>query len=134
MKRANPLASKPPKGASGISRWVAANDLTALGQRLLQSANNVLARVPFIHINLTTESLRGAIAKVGQNVGEIALTFARDSVGGIATTVTSAVIFLYVFVALVVNGFCREVLQALPMEFAMEAQSLVAISLEGSVG
>ncbi|TKD22258.1 Fe-S cluster assembly protein SufB [Rhodobacter capsulatus] len=37
-------------------------------------------------------------------------------------------------VALVVNGFCREVLRALPMEFAMEAQSLVAISLEGSVG
>jgi hypothetical protein len=31
-------------------------------------------------------------------------------------------------VALVVNGFCKEVLQALPMEFAMEAQSLVAIS------
>jgi Fe-S cluster assembly protein SufB len=37
-------------------------------------------------------------------------------------------------VALVVNGFCREVLQALPMEFAVEAQKLVAISLEGSVG
>jgi Fe-S cluster assembly protein SufB len=37
-------------------------------------------------------------------------------------------------VALVVNGFCREVLQALPMEFALEAQQLVAISLEGSVG
>jgi Fe-S cluster assembly protein SufB len=37
-------------------------------------------------------------------------------------------------VALVVNGFCKEVLQALPMEFAIEAQSLVAISLEGSVG
>ncbi|MFQ5622736.1 MAG: Fe-S cluster assembly protein SufB [Paracoccaceae bacterium] len=37
-------------------------------------------------------------------------------------------------VALVVNGFCKEVLQALPMEFAMEAQKLVAISLEGSVG
>jgi Fe-S cluster assembly protein SufB len=37
-------------------------------------------------------------------------------------------------VALIVNGFAREVLQALPMEFAMEAQSLVAISLEGSVG
>ena len=36
--------------------------------------------------------------------------------------------------ALVVNGLCKEVLQALPMEFAMEAQSLVAISLEGSVG
>ena len=37
-------------------------------------------------------------------------------------------------VALVVNGFCKEVLQSLPMEFAMEAQKLVAISLEGSVG
>ena len=36
--------------------------------------------------------------------------------------------------ALIVNGFAKEVLQSLPMEFAMEAQSLVAISLEGSVG
>ena len=37
-------------------------------------------------------------------------------------------------VALIINGFCKEVLQALPMEFALEAQKLVAISLEGSVG
>ena len=37
-------------------------------------------------------------------------------------------------VALVVNGFCREVLRQLPMEFAVEAQKLVGISLEGSVG
>ena len=37
-------------------------------------------------------------------------------------------------VALIVNGFCREVLQMLPMEFAVEAQKLVGISLEGSVG
>ena len=37
-------------------------------------------------------------------------------------------------VALIVNGFCREVLQQLPMEFAVEAQALVGISLEGSVG
>ena len=37
-------------------------------------------------------------------------------------------------VALLVNGFVREVLQELPMEFAVEAQKLVAISLEGSVG
>ena len=37
-------------------------------------------------------------------------------------------------VALLVNGFCREVLQQLPMEFAVEAQKLVGISLEGSVG
>jgi len=37
-------------------------------------------------------------------------------------------------VALIVNGFCKEVLQQLPMEFAVEAQKLVGISLEGSVG
>ena len=37
-------------------------------------------------------------------------------------------------IALIVNGFAREVLQHLPMEFAVEAQKLVAISLEGSVG
>ena len=37
-------------------------------------------------------------------------------------------------VALLVNGFVREVLQELPMEFAVEAQSLLKVSLEGSVG
>src|SRR5205807_1594586 len=37
-------------------------------------------------------------------------------------------------VALVVNGFVRDVLQQLPMEFAVEAQKLISISLEGSVG
>ena len=36
--------------------------------------------------------------------------------------------------ALIVNGFCKEVLAELPMEFAVEAQKLVGISLEGSVG
>ncbi len=36
--------------------------------------------------------------------------------------------------ALIVNGFCKEVLQELPMEFAVEAQKLVGVSLEGSVG
>src|SRR5919109_1101040 len=36
-------------------------------------------------------------------------------------------------VALIVNGFCKEVMQELPMEFAVEAQKLLAISLEGSV-
>jgi len=37
-------------------------------------------------------------------------------------------------VALIVNGFVKDVLQTLPMEFAVEAQKLIAISLEGSVG
>lgn len=37
-------------------------------------------------------------------------------------------------ISLIVNGFCREVLNQLPMEFAVEAQKLLAVSLEGSVG
>ena len=73
---------------TGITHWVAQNDLTALGQRLLESANRLLTQVPFMHINLTPEGVRAAIARVGQNVGEIALHFARDSVGSLATIVT----------------------------------------------
>jgi len=37
-------------------------------------------------------------------------------------------------VSLIVNGFCKEILQKLPMEFAVEAQKLLGISLEGAVG
>ncbi len=37
-------------------------------------------------------------------------------------------------VSMIVNGFCREVFKELPMEFAVEAQNLLGISLEGSVG
>jgi Fe-S cluster assembly protein SufB len=37
-------------------------------------------------------------------------------------------------VSMIVNGFCREVLAELPMEFAVEAQKLLSVSLEGSVG
>ena len=37
-------------------------------------------------------------------------------------------------VSMIVNGFCKEVFQELPMEFAVEAQKLLSVSLEGSVG
>jgi Fe-S cluster assembly protein SufB len=37
-------------------------------------------------------------------------------------------------VALIVNGYAKEVLNQLPMEFAVEAQKLLALTLEGSVG
>ena len=37
-------------------------------------------------------------------------------------------------VNMIVNGFCREVFKELPMEFAVEAQNLLAVSLEGAVG
>ena len=37
-------------------------------------------------------------------------------------------------VNMIVNGFCKSVFQELPMEFAVEAQALLAVSLEGAVG
>ena len=37
-------------------------------------------------------------------------------------------------VSMIVNGFCKEVFRELPMEFAVEAQKLLGVSLEGSVG
>jgi Fe-S cluster assembly protein SufB len=36
-------------------------------------------------------------------------------------------------VSMIVNGFCRQVFQKLPMEFAVEAQKLLSVSLEGSI-
>ena len=37
-------------------------------------------------------------------------------------------------VSMIVNGFCKEVFKELPMEFAVEAQKLMSVSLEGAVG
>lgn len=37
-------------------------------------------------------------------------------------------------ISMIVNGFCKEVFNELPMEFAMEATKLMEVSLEGSVG
>jgi Fe-S cluster assembly protein SufB len=37
-------------------------------------------------------------------------------------------------VSMIVNGFCKEVFKELPMEFAVEAQKLLGVSLEGAVG
>ncbi|GFM18713.1 MULTISPECIES: AI-2E family transporter [Mycobacteriaceae] len=87
-----------------ISRWVSETDFTALAQRLLDSANEVLARIPFLDVTLTQDSVRDAMATLGQNGGEYALSFLQESVGSIASLVTSAVIFLYVFVALLTKG------------------------------
>jgi len=37
-------------------------------------------------------------------------------------------------ISMIVNGFCKDVLRELPMEFAVEAQNLLTVSLEGAVG
>jgi predicted PurR-regulated permease PerM len=87
-----------------VGHWVEQTDFTALAERLLASVNRLLGQIPFIDTRLTPESVRDATTKIGQDAGQVALGFARDSVGGIAATVTALVIFLYVFIAMLTNG------------------------------
>jgi predicted PurR-regulated permease PerM len=86
-----------------IAGWVKTTDLSGLGARVLQAVNDLLARVPFAHTTVTAETLKKAMVTVGRNVGEWLLHFLQGAVGGIAGAVTYAIIFLYVFMALLVN-------------------------------
>ena len=83
-----------------VSDWVQKTDITKLGNQILDSINVVLAKVPFMHLELTLEKIQSAISGIATNVGDFALTVAKQSVGGIAGSVTAALIFLYVFIAL----------------------------------
>ena len=86
-----------------ITGWVKTTDLSGLGDKVLHVLNDLLARVPFVHTTITAETLRKAMVTVGRNAGEWLLHFLQGAVGGIAGAVTAAIIFLYVFVALLVN-------------------------------
>ncbi|ORB74308.1 AI-2E family transporter [Mycobacterium scrofulaceum] len=88
---------------NSITEWVKSTDLSGLGDRTLHAVNELLSRVPFAHMTITTETLRKAMVTVGRNVGEWALHFLQGAVGGLAGAITSAIIFLYVFVALLVH-------------------------------
>jgi predicted PurR-regulated permease PerM len=86
-----------------ITGWVKTTDLSGLGDKVLHLVNDLLARVPFLHITITAEALRKAMVTGGQNVGQWLLQFLQGAAGSIAGAVTYAIIFLYVFIALLVN-------------------------------
>jgi predicted PurR-regulated permease PerM len=86
-----------------IAGWAKTTDLSGLGDKVLHVVNDLLARVPFVHTTITAETLRKAMVTVGRNAGEWLLHFLHGAVGGIAGAVTAAIIFLYVFAALLVN-------------------------------
>jgi predicted PurR-regulated permease PerM len=93
-----------------IAEWVKTTDLSVLGDKVLHVVNDLLARVPFAHVTVTAETLRKAMITGGQHAGQWLLQFLQGAAGGIAVAVTQAIIFLYVFVALLVN---REKLRTL---------------------
>ncbi len=86
-----------------VANWVAATDLSTLGDKTLQAVNEMLARVPFLHVTVTQESLRKSMTTAAQHVGQWLLQFLETAAGSVVAAVTSAIIFLYVFVSLLVN-------------------------------
>ncbi|ORV53784.1 hypothetical protein AWC02_01465 [Mycolicibacter engbaekii] len=86
-----------------VADWVQATDPNALGDKVLKFINSALAKVPFLHVELTMETLRSAMVNVAQKGGELLLHVLEGAVGGVVGAVTSAVIFLYVFLALLTH-------------------------------
>ena len=86
-----------------VSDWIGVTDVSTLGDRSLRLINGLLARLPFGDFTLTEESLQNSIIAVAQHVGEWLLYFLEGAVGSIFGVVTSAIIFLYVFLSLLVN-------------------------------
>jgi predicted PurR-regulated permease PerM len=88
---------------ASVADWVKTTDLSTLGDKVLHVVNGLLARVPFLHITLTAEALRKAMITAAQHVGQWILQFLHGAAGSVAIAVAEAIIFLYVFVALLVN-------------------------------
>ncbi|OBB57905.1 AI-2E family transporter [Mycobacterium sp. 852013-51886_SCH5428379] len=86
-----------------VSQWMATTDISSLGDRGLELGNELLARVPFLDIHLTPDTLRDGVVTVSQRVGEWLLGVLEGALGGVLGALASAVIFLYVFISLLVN-------------------------------
>jgi Fe-S cluster assembly protein SufB len=76
---------------------------------------------PYIEVHNTTGQVEHEAST--SKIGEDQIFYCRQR--GISTEDA---------VSMIVNGFCKEVFKELPMEFAVEAQKLLGVSLEGSVG
>ncbi|WP_418003278.1 AI-2E family transporter [Mycobacterium sp. PDNC021] len=88
-----------------VSDWVSRTDMGALGTRSLQAVNDLLARIPYLHdVTLTSESLQKWIITFAQRAGAWGLNVLQDAAGGLFGALAGAVIFLYVFISLLVNG------------------------------
>lgn len=87
-----------------VSTWVSKTDMGALGHKVLGAINDALGHIPFVHFDLTPEKIQSVVGTGATYLGKFALSAASSSVGGIAGAVTGALIFLYVFTALLSGG------------------------------
>lgn len=87
----------------GVADWAKTADLNALGDKAIVAVNQLLAKLPFQTPTITVESLRSNLGKVAQTIGEWLLRTISGAAGGAIGFITSAIIFLYVLVSLLVN-------------------------------
>lgn len=88
-----------------VADWVGQTDLSTLGDRSLRLVNELLDRVPFLQsTNITAEQVQEWVVKFAQRAGEWGLSFLQGAAGGLFGGVTAAIIFLYVFISMLVNG------------------------------
>ena len=87
----------------GVSEWAKTADLNALGDKAITTVNQLLGKLPFQTPTITLESLRSNLGKVAQTIGEWLLHTLSGAAGGAIGLITSAIIFLYVLISLLVN-------------------------------
>ncbi len=89
---------------SDVSNSFASTDIGALGDRLILSLNNLLNSIPFVEVNITEQSIINALNSAAQQIGESLLDAASGLVSSFASVITSVIIYMYVFVALLKNS------------------------------
>ena len=112
-----------------IIRYDCATRKSNVGQFLIQIIHiagfgNVTLKISVhLYIDVKNDTAQMEHEATTSNIGEDQLFYCNQR--GIGTEEA---------IALIVNGYCKDVLNQLPMEFAVEAKKLLEISLEGSVG
>ncbi|MCV7214533.1 AI-2E family transporter [Mycobacterium crocinum] len=86
-----------------VADWVQSADMSTVGDQALAYANRALAKLPFGHFSVTSDSVRSTMVSVSQNLGRWLLHALQGAAGGVIGVVTSAIIFLYVLVSLLTN-------------------------------
>ena len=87
----------------GAADWAKTADLNALGDKAITAINNGLQKLPFQAPTISVESLRENVGKVAQTIGEWLLRTLSSAAGGAIGLITSAIIFIYVLISLLVN-------------------------------
>lgn len=86
-----------------VVAWVERADLNTVGGQAIDFVNRLLERLPFPTTKVTPEGLRQSAVTVARTVGEWLLHLAQGAAGSAIGAITSAIVFLYVLISLLVN-------------------------------